>query len=315
VTARARPVRVTVEARAKLNLGLAVGPRRADGFHDLATIFQSISLADHLGIEPRRGGFTLSVRHENVACGGDARLRTRAPVPRGADNLVLRAARLLRASVPGIGGAHFTLVKRIPARAGLGGGSADAAAALAGLAASYGVRLAPVRRRALAAQLGSDVPFALTGGTALGLGRGEILKPLRLARPFRAVVAVPVWSVSTADAFARVDRNKNNLTRWTAHLRFAQVLGRERIIPERAMRLGNTFETALGHRRRDFEALCATLRECGAVQVRLTGSGSAAFALLPQGVRGMDFVRRVQGSAQLFLVRSTGRGPVVTART
>jgi len=136
---------VIVEARAKLNLGLAVGPRRADGYHDLATVFQSVSLADHLIARPAARGFTLRVRHERAAARG-GRGRS-GPVPAGRDNLVLRAARLLARRVGLEGGARFELVKRIPAGAGLGGGSADAAAALAALAALHRVRLAPAAWR------------------------------------------------------------------------------------------------------------------------------------------------------------------------
>jgi 4-diphosphocytidyl-2-C-methyl-D-erythritol kinase len=308
--ARPAPARVTIEARAKLNLALAVGPGRADGFHDIATIFQSVSLADTLVVERRPRGFTFVLRRRSAAARGG---RAGAAVPAGADNLVLRAARLLREHRPRIGGARFTLTKRIPARAGLGGGSADAAAALVGLAAVHGVRLPVAERAALAARLGSDVPFAITGGTALGLGRGERLRRLRLARPFRAVIALPAWTVSTAAAYDRLDRRKNALTAWPAHLRSVRSLARRRVIPEVAMSLGNTFESVLGGRAGDFEELRAELCRCGASPVRLTGSGSAVFGLLPKGVRGKDFVRSVGVPVPLFLVRSAGRGLRVSA--
>ena len=115
------PRRVTFEARAKLNLGLAVGPKRADGYHDLVTVFQSISLADTLTAERTARGFSLRVQHEPAAIHGAA-VADRARVPAGADNLVLRAARLMHAELGLPGGAHFTLTKRIPAQAGMGGG-------------------------------------------------------------------------------------------------------------------------------------------------------------------------------------------------
>jgi 4-diphosphocytidyl-2-C-methyl-D-erythritol kinase len=305
------PVRVRVEAPAKLNLALAVGPLRPDGFHDLATFFQSVSLTDTLIVEPRPSGFSLRVRYENAAVRGRVR---RHPLPTGRDNLVLRAAGLLRDAMPGVGGARFQLVKRIPSRAGLGGGSADAAAALIGLAAAYGRKLSRRQRIDLATRLGADVPFAATGGTALGLGLGERLKRLRLDRPFEAVIALPRWTVSTPQAFARLDRQRKHLTAWGRHLRSVQVLGLDHVVPSRVMRLGNTFESVLGRNRGSFDALVAGLREGGARQVRLTGSGSAVFALLPDGVNGMDFVRRVHVSVPLFLVRSLGRGPVVSVQ-
>jgi 4-diphosphocytidyl-2-C-methyl-D-erythritol kinase len=306
VSARGR-ARVTIEARAKLNLGLAVGPRRADGYHDVATFLQSVSLADTLRIERRRAGFTLAVRHERAAVGG-AGEAGRASVPRGRDNLVLRAARLLAARTGLEGGAHFRLVKRIPSRAGLGGGSADAAAAITGLARLYEVDLTRARRIELAAALGSDVPFAITGGTALATGRGEVLKRLRLSRPFRALIALPAWRVSTAGAYAALDRRRKGLTRFGAHLRSAQVLGRERLSAARALRIGNDFETVLGGRTRAFEALRGRLRDAGATGVRMTGSGSAVAGLLPSGRTAVSALRSFDGTEALFLVRSMGRG-------
>ena len=309
-----RPRAVTVEARAKLNLGLAVGPLRDDGFHDLATFFQSVSLADTLTVTPRRRGFSLRVRFASAAANGRVPA-ARASVPAGADNLVLRAARLLATRRGLEGGARFELVKRIPARAGLGGGSADAAAALLGLAAVYGVRLGRAERAALAGELGSDVPFAILGGTALGLGRGDRLASLRLAKPFRALVAVPDWGVSTADAFRAIDRRRNHLTVWGANLRSAQVLGRERLRAGRAIQLGNTFESVLGDRRNEFLSLAKRLEAAGAASVRMTGSGSAVFGLLPEGRAGDAAVRRFQGMEALYLVRSVGRGLKLIGRS
>lgn len=314
---RTRARRVRIETRAKLNLGLAVGPARPDGFHDLATIFQSISLADTLTVEWRPRGFSLAVRIEDASV---RRVRSARPVsraarrvavaavPRGSTNLVLRAARLVAKEYDLPGGARFTLVKRIPAGAGLGGGSADAAAALMGLARLHGLRIPIARRLAIGARLGSDVPFALRGGTALGLGRGECLRPLRLARPFRAVLAVPAWRISTARAFRRLDVRKYGLTRWRANLRFAQSIEREAVTVERALRLGNTFEQVLDERRSEFLSLCARLRRAGVEEPHLTGSGSAVFGIVPAGLPGGRVVTRFTGSEALYLIRSRGTG-------
>jgi 4-diphosphocytidyl-2-C-methyl-D-erythritol kinase len=307
MTPRAARRRVEVEARAKLNLGLAVGPRRPDGFHEIATVFQSISLADTLVARPRRRGFALAVRHARAAARG-REPRPSAGVPAGRANLVLRAARQLAAHDPRIGGASFSLVKRIPARAGLGGGSADAAAALAALDALYGVRRPRAERLALAAELGSDVPFAALGGTALGLGRGERLTPLRLARPFRAVVAVPRWRVSTAAAFRRLDRDKMVLTLWRAKLRIAKGLRPGAVAPHDALRLGNAFEDVLGERRADFESLSGRLCAAGAGWARMTGSGSAVFGVLDPGISDRHVVGRFTGGETLYRVRSRRAG-------
>jgi 4-diphosphocytidyl-2-C-methyl-D-erythritol kinase len=312
-----RGARVRLEARAKLNLGLAVGPRRDDGFHELATIFQSISLSDTLIVAPRRRGFSLTVRFEDAS----ARARSRRErmgasrsgprdfrVPEGASNLALRAVRLLDSRHRLPGGARLSLIKRIPAGAGLGGGSADAAAALVGLTRLYRTTLSRVDLLALAAELGSDVPFALMGGTALGTGRGERLRRMRLARPFRALLAVPSWRVATAGAFRALARRRNALTLWRPKLRFAQSLGRKAIRPVQGLRLGNAFEDVLGERRSDFLSLCARLRRAGADEPHLTGSGSAVFGIIPAGVPGQRVVERFSGNELIYLIRSRGKG-------
>jgi 4-diphosphocytidyl-2-C-methyl-D-erythritol kinase len=302
-----RPGRIRVEARAKLNLGLAIGPRRPDGFHELATVFQSVSLADTLIAERRARGFSLELRWENAAARGTP-APARAAVPRGAGNLALRAARLAADRLGLPGGVHLRLVKRIPARSGLGGGSADAAAALIAMLGLHGARLPLADRLALGSELGSDVPFALFGGTALGLGRGDRLTRLRPLRGFRAVIAVPGWRISTREAFRRVDRSRYGLTRWAAKLRFAKSAGSMGLDPLRALRLGNDFESALGARTRSCAHLRSRLLETGLMQPRLTGSGSAVFGLLEPHASARGIVGRFRGSELLYVVRATRRG-------
>ena len=304
--ARAARVRaIRVEARAKLNLGLAVGPRRSDGFHDIATVFQSISLTDTLIVRPRASGFRLTVRWEEVAIQGRGRAEA---IPKGPDNLILRAARHFQKQVGFDGGASFLLVKRIPSGAGLGGGSSDAAATLIAMERLKRIRLVPGRRRELAAALGSDVPFALRGGTALGFGRGEKLTGIHLAQPFRAILAVPSWKVSTADAYQRIDRLKNGLTQWAANLRSAQLLERASVTALHCMRLGNSFEEVLGSRKKDFESLATRLRRAGLQTPRLTGSGSAVFGILRPSIEVAAVIARFQGSERLYAVKSTRTG-------
>lgn len=338
------PRRVKVEARAKLNLGLAIGPKRADGFHELATVFQSIDLADTLVATRRRAGFTLSVRFEDAALPEEPRVRSRTarrgsdsaaarpsargstrahgsaparrrePVPAGARNLVLEAARLLAARLDLDGGAHFDLIKRIPAQSGLGGGSADAAAALVALSALYRVRLSLADRLALAAELGSDVPFAMLGGTALGLGRGDRLTPLELEGIVRAVVAVPAWRISTAVAFGQIDRNKYGLTAWMTKLGYAKNLVGRRLKPEQALALGNTMEGALGSRRSDFLSLCSRMNAAGVSNTHMTGSGSAVFGILGPGLSAKTVAHRLAGNERIYSVRSTRAGLRLTTR-
>ncbi len=304
----ALPRRVQVTACAKLNLGLAVGPLRADGFHELVTLFQSVTLADTLVAERTKRGFSLRVRHEEAALRGRQGAAARGVVPAGADNLVLRAARRVHEALGLGGGARFTLTKRIPAQAGMGGGSADAAAAIVAVLALRGVRLPLADRLALGAELGSDVPFALLGGTAIGRGRGEALTPARLAGRFRAVVAVPEWRISTAEAFARIDEVNYGLTLWNRQRRFATSLERKEVTALHALRLGNTFQEVLGQQKDKFDSLCARLRAAGLVKPHLTGSGSGVFGLVPDGVSLREITGRFTGTETLYGVRGSAKG-------
>ena len=307
-----RPAAVRVEARAKLNLGLRIGPRRDDGFHDLVSVFQSVSLADTLIVERRRSGFSLEVRNESVALRG--RLAT-SRVPSGDANLVLRAARAFAGRHRVTGGARFRLIKRIPSGSGLGGGSADAAAALVALRALFYPGLDRQDLLELATDLGADVPFALRGGTAIGTGRGERLAPMSLDRGFRALIAMPGFTTSTSDAYRAFDRLKYGLTGWRSYLRSAQRIAREGIITiERALSLGNSFEITLGPRRGEFESLRDRLLDAGVQHARLTGSGSAVFGVIEAGVSARSVVSRFRGPEAIYLVHSTRAGVRLRAR-
>ncbi len=302
------PRRVVVEARAKLNLALAVGPRRADDFHDLVTVFQSIDLADTLTAERTRGRFSLMLRHEEAAIHGAQRRSARTRVPAGEENLVLRAGRLVTERLSLRGGVRFTLTKRIPAEGGLGGGSADAAAAIAAVLKLHARRLSMENKLALAAELGSDVPFSVFGGTALGEGRGERLTRLSLTQHFRAILAVPDWRVSTAEAFRRIDRSRYILTHWGHARRFGTTIRGRGVISPRTTVLGNTFQQVLGVHQDAFESLCGRMRAAGLSTPRLTGSGSGVFALVREGDSILEVAGRFSGTEPLYAVRSTSTG-------
>jgi 4-diphosphocytidyl-2-C-methyl-D-erythritol kinase len=180
-------------ARAKLNLFLDVAGRRADGYHDLVTVFHEIDLADEVTAEIRGGGGPGEVALELAG-------EPSADVPADATNLAVRAARaLLDAS--GSGAAlRLRLTKRIPSGAGLGGGSADAAAALRAVDRLLGLGTPRERMLSIAATLGSDVPFLVEGGSALGRGRGEVLERVP-ARPMRFLLLVPSFAIATAAVY------------------------------------------------------------------------------------------------------------------
>lgn len=178
-------------AHAKINLALAVGDLRPDGYHEVETVLQKIELHDRLELRPA-GELTLYTDG--------------AEVPHGPGNLAWKAAALLRGRYHYRAGAEMRLHKSIPVAAGLGGGSADAAAALVGLNDLWDLSLDLETLIGLAAELGSDVPFFLVGPTALARGRGEILTPLPPAPEMGVVLVTPAFGVRAAQAYARFDR-------------------------------------------------------------------------------------------------------------
>ena len=259
--------RVTVRAHAKINLDLRVGGRRRDGFHDLRTILQSIGLYDTLTLRAVEGG---------------CRIRCSAPgVPSGADNLVHRAAQGLWTELGGRGevrGVAATLRKRIPAAAGLGGGTADAVAALRGLCLLWGRTPPPARLHALAAGVGADGPFFLVGGTALGVGRGDEVYPLAEQPPRWVAVAVPPAGVSTAAAYGWLDEDRAAAGRGGAAavtpppVRFD---GSALVLDG----LRNDLEGPVARRRAGIAEAVRRLSDAGACRAGMTGSGSAVFGL------------------------------------
>ena len=190
---------VTVRVPAKLNLQLAVGPPRGDGYHDLVTVFHAVSLFDEVTV--------VSAGQDGIAVTGEGADR----VPADGDNLALRAVAALRAAMTGAAadraGVHVTIAKRIPVAAGLAGGSADAAAALVACNELWRAGLSQAQLVEVAARVGSDVAFALLGGTAVGRGRGERLSPaLAPATPYHWVLAFADGHLSTPEVYATLDR-------------------------------------------------------------------------------------------------------------
>jgi 4-diphosphocytidyl-2-C-methyl-D-erythritol kinase len=205
---------VTVRVPAKINLQLAVGPPRPDGFHGLVTVFHAVSLFDEVTVAPAQAGTgadTIRVTGEGAAL-----------VPEDGDNLALRAIRVLRKAVhgrarlagatqaPRMPGVAVTIVKSIPVAGGMAGGSADAAAALVAANELWGTGLSQAELCALGGDVGSDVSFAVLGGTAVGEGRGEQLAPLApAARATRHwVIALADGHLSTPSVFRELDRQR-----------------------------------------------------------------------------------------------------------
>lgn len=283
-----------VRAHAKINLDLRVLGMRPDGFHELRTVFQAIALHDTLECVAREGPFA-------IEC-------DTAGVPLDGTNLVWRAAealwRSLRRAEP-MRDAMVRLHKRIPLQAGLGGGSADAAAALVGLAHAWRVPLKPAQLTDVAATLGADVPFFLSGGTALGLGRGDEVYPLADLPRHWIVLLVPGFGVSTADAYGWYDAERE-MNRGPAAREPQFVPGPW---PSRAAQMINDLEAPIARRHPEIDHMKTALRRSGALAAAMSGSGSTVFGLFQKRREAEQAVERLAGSGwRALLTHSLGRG-------
>jgi 4-diphosphocytidyl-2-C-methyl-D-erythritol kinase len=260
--------RATVAPLAKINLSLRVLHRRPDGYHELRTVFQTISLGDRLTIEFRPG------RGQRVE------LESSLDIP-AEDNLVVRAARAVMAAAQIRGRVHFRLEKRIPAGGGLGGGSSDAAAVLLALPALAGRRVGLDVLSDLAAGLGSDVPFFLLGGTAAGLGRGTEVHPLPDLPRLPGLLVFPAVSVSTAEAYRALDElTPPSATCHTGKFQALTWCMGHGLTADNWSRLGeNDFEPYAFERYPELGRIVRRLRRCGAAPAMMTGSGSSLFGL------------------------------------
>jgi 4-diphosphocytidyl-2-C-methyl-D-erythritol kinase len=258
---------VRVRALAKINLDLRVLGKRPDGFHELRTIFQTVSLADTLDIAFTPGRKTAIELEDALHIPG---------------NLVTRAARMAMDAMRVTGRVTMRLQKRIPMGAGLGGGSSDAAAVLLALPALAGGAMELPELSGVAAELGSDVPFFLLGGTAVGIGRGTELFPLpdAVARP--GLLVAPEVHVNTAQAYSDLSRRleqhypglttesqQNKIFSFQSHTWDLNSLGLA----------ANDFEAVVFERHRALGVLKKRLVRAGAAVAMMTGSGSALFGL------------------------------------
>ena len=260
---------LTLRPFAKVNLMLRVGARQADGYHEVRTVLQAIGIFDSLTFTSRKGPFALQSRVPGLAM--------------DESNLVWRAAAALwrAAGKPGTPrDAHVKLDKAIPMAAGLGGGSADAAAALVGLNHLWDLRCQPQQLVRIARELGADVPFFLQGGTAFGTGRGDEIFPVDDIARFGVVLIKPSFGVSTADAYGWLDADRAAGTEasvrepraldvgWTGH----------------PLTIANDLEAPVARRHPGIEEMIAACLREGAVAAAMTGSGSAVFGLFREAV-------------------------------
>ncbi|WP_448810699.1 4-(cytidine 5'-diphospho)-2-C-methyl-D-erythritol kinase [Agromyces bauzanensis] len=193
---------VHVRAPGKINLFMRVGAVQSDGYHDVATAYQAVSLYEEVRAWPDD--------EFSVAFNGSV---DTSGLPTGASNLAIRAAKLLARTVGVPGGVHLEIEKHVPIAGGMGGGSADAAATLVACDAMWGTALSKEELHALAAKLGADVPFALSGGTAIGTGRGDRLSPALATGSFHWVLAVAEFGLSTPAVYGELDRIRAEVRR------------------------------------------------------------------------------------------------------
>lgn len=299
------PPPVTVRVPAKINLHLSVGDRRDDGFHELATVFQALSLTDEVTVA--------ATDDPGVEVYGESE----RSVPTDADNLACRAVRALAAHVgksDNESRIRVALRKGIPMSGGLAGGSADAAATLVGLCSLWRLELGRDELADVAATLGSDVPFALYGGTALGTGRGDRLVPVLSRHTFHWVLAFDQRGLSTPKVFGELDqlRTDGDPPRVGGHDSVIEALasGDPRQL---ALLLGNDLQAAAVSLR---PGLRRTLRagvNAGALAGTVSGSGPTCAFLCADADSAIDVAAELSGAGVCRTVR-VAHGPVPGAR-
>ncbi|HKD64843.1 MAG TPA: 4-(cytidine 5'-diphospho)-2-C-methyl-D-erythritol kinase [Candidatus Acidoferrales bacterium] len=276
-----------LRAFAKINLCLRILGRRPDNYHELRTIFQTISLHDTLTLSLVPKGISLEVSN--------------AALPTGPENLVWRAIDAMRNELKLSFGVHALLEKRIPVARGLGGGSSDAAAALVGMLRLTKKKVPLERLMEIAASLGADVPFFLFGGRALAVNRGDEIYPLPDTRKESIVVVSPRdIGVSTKDAYQWISAELTN------RMEPPKIWGFCALCWSRQERVANDFEQPVFSRHPRLKEIRDGLLERGAADAALAGSGSAVFGIFRNPARARRAARAFPEDS-VFVVESVSR--------
>lgn len=295
------PQPVTVRVPAKINLHLAVGPLRSDGYHDLSTVFHAVSLFDEVTVA--------ATEHPGVEAHGEGA----AEVPTDDRNLAWRAVELVASHAGRAADVRVVLRKGIPVAGGMAGGSADAAGALVGLSALWKLDLSRDELSKMAAQLGSDVAFALHGGTALGTGRGETVVPVLSRHPQHWVVALHRAGLSTPAVYGELDRLRRGARppeRPVEPVLEAVANGDPRQL---ALCLGNDLQAAAVSMAPDLRRTLRAGVEAGALAGIVSGSGPTCAFLCADGDSAIDVAAQLAGVGVCRTVRVV-HGPVPGAR-
>lgn len=286
---------LAVAVPAKINIHLQILGARSDDHHEVWTLYQSVDLRDDVVVGDAPGGLlTLAVEPAGAA-------------PEGGGNLVLRAASVLRKRAGVRRGAAIRLHKRVPVGAGLGGGSADAAAALVALNRLWGLRLSFADLVDLAAEIGSDVAFFLHGGFALGRGRGEEIETLPDLRPFGVVIAVPPIEVSTAQAYAEAGRRLTSRGPDATVEAFVAGHRMTGVGEPPWSALFNDFEEVVIGRWPEIGLVVSALRATGTLHAAVTGSGAAVFGIYPDLSAARRAAHEIGNRWQVFVGSTVGR--------
>jgi len=289
------PDGLIIRVPAKINLHLEVVGRRPDGFHELRTLFQSVDLYDTLrGWPADEGRLDLEIEPGNL-------------VSDGGDNLVLRAAQALWREIARRPGARLKLKKRIPVGGGMGGGSADAAGALILLDRLWSLRLPASDLRRLAADLGSDVPFFLHGGFALGVGRGEEVFPLEDLPALGVLLVVPPVEVSTPEVFKRLEARTLAPRTWKrmADRVYAGVVNSPPVIDWSAA--GNDLERVVCEGWPQVAEALEGVRRLGPLFSTVSGSGATVFGVFESVDVAAHAAVGLEGLGGIEVVEMRGR--------
>lgn len=294
-------ISVTARAPAKVNLELMVGPLRPDGFHHLATVFQAVGLYDDVSVESADDwGVTVTGPYADQ-------------VPTDNSNLAMRAARLLAGETGIDVPVHITIDKDIPVAGGMAGGSADAAGALVACDALWGLGSSKASLEELGAELGSDVPFALTGGTAMGSGRGDRLAPVLGRGHYHWVFAMGDVGLSTPAVYAECDRLRATL-RVPEPVPSASMMTALRSGDAAALgrALSNDLQPAAISLQPRLDEVLRTGIEYGALGGIVSGSGPTVAFLVADTERGLDLAVALTASGTVSVVKRAV-GPVAGA--
>ena len=264
------PSTITVKAYAKLNISLDVLSKRADGYHDMCMVMQSVSLCDDLSVTLKHDGAVNVVTNLHF-------------LPCDDRNIAAKAAKAFFARIGKTElGADIDIQKRIPVCAGMGGGSADGAAVLRALNILLDRPFSKSELEALGASLGSDIPFCVSGGTALAEGRGEKLSCLAPFPSCSFVIAKPKFSVSTPELFSKLDLMTVKFHPDTQGIVSSIESGN---LKGACQRMFNVFEAALPPKPNDVQIIKHSLLDCGALGAVMTGTGSAVYGVFDDAAK------------------------------